>query len=129
MFLFNFIAALFLYVAVLDLGIIVIRGIHGKQELLKKTILGSLLGMVFKNKSSTDVSKEMPVGDLNAFKVSDRTICMDKVDNRTRLTYFSDADNKYWFKLEKILINGTVVGEPRFEPATMTLQQKSMKFI
>lgn len=129
MFLFNLIAALFLYVAVLDLGIIMFRSVYRKKSLLQKTILGSMLGMVFKNGLSTDLSKEMPVGDLNTFKVSNRTICMNKEDNRTRLTYFSDEENRYWFKLEKILFNGTVVGEPRFEPATMTLQQKAMKLI
>ena len=119
--LFQAMALAALAVFVLDLIVATNASFKGRER--PRTVLGVLLG----RKAST--SGLMPVGKASTFSNADSTICMDKKDNRTRLTYFSDDNNHFWFKSEKILANGTAVGEPRFEPATMTLQQKAVKFI
>ena len=94
-----------------------------RKGMTNRTLLSFLLG---KPNLHTQSSGLLPVGNRNH---ADETICMNKSGSRTRLSYFSDANNHFWFKLEKISANGTAIGEPRFEPATMKLQQRAMNFI
>lgn len=71
----------------------------------------------------------LPKGDIESFKVIDRTICMNERSTRTRLTYFTDENNHAWFKKERINSEGKLAGKTFIEPATMTFKQQSSLLI
>lgn len=88
-----------------------------------------LFFLVTKLKAMKASITELPNGDFETFKVAQRTTCNDIDGNLTKLTYFMDGLGDYWFKIEKILANGLLIGEPAFERATMTIKQKSNSYI
>ena len=99
-----------------------------------KTFLSQIFGVLLypftsNRKQVIATTGVLPKGDIESFKVIDRTICMNERRTRTRLTYFTDENNHAWFKKERINSEGKLAGKTFIEPATMTFKQQSSLLI
>lgn len=99
-----------------------------------KTFLSQIFGVLLypftsNGKHVIATTGVLPKGDIKSFKVIDRTICMNELSSRTRLTYFTDENNHAWFKKERINSEGKLAGKTFIEPATMTFKQQSSLLI
>lgn len=129
MFIIYIIAAIAIYLLIIDAGFMIMRAVKGEEKIYQVTLLGSLIRLIFSRCERSFTFNDLPKGDVSNFTAVDETICLNKKGSRTRLTYFSDANNHFWFKVEKILSNGKSIGDPVFEPATMLLQEKAGKYL
>lgn len=102
-----------------------------QDETLYQPVIGRLLSFTSRGRLSLPAltKQALPTGSVESFKVKDRTICMNRLGARTRLTYFIDKNNHAWFKSERVNDKGNLVGQAKFEPATMTFKQRTGQLI
>lgn len=86
------------------------------------------LVLSLKRKKVSEHNSWRPEGDLSTFKY-DTTVCMNKIGQKVRLSYFFDANQHAWYMIENIDGNGVPTKSPQFEPAAVSFDVKKLQFV
>lgn len=81
-----------------------------------------------RTKTSAEQSTWMPEGDLSLFSY-ETTVCMNKLGQKVRLSYFFDNNQHAWYRVEKINANGIATESPCYEPAAVPFDVKKLQYV
>lgn len=92
-------------------------------------VISALVVVVTRHLRSRKMNQQHPAGAFEFFTTLDRINCNDRNGKLKRVTHFLDEHQQAWFQIDTIDHDGKIIGQPVYEKAYISLEDRVFSLI